>query len=253
MFAEFQDKTFLITGSSRGIGKATAQLLSEYGARTILNCAKSEEELRQAEREIPNSFGYLCDVTDETKVAGMIQDLIQKYGQIDGLVNNAGLGGWSDTLSGTKDSWHQTFDVDLFAAINVSKHLIPHFQKQKTGVIVNVASISGLAGNNQYDGTDYSVMKAGLIKYTQLLASQLAPNIRVNAIAPGYVKTSVFDFATPEDLARISQDIALKRFATPEEIAPMIVFLLSQMASYMTGETVTVDGGYMLFGRRYFV
>lgn len=247
MFEEFKGKTYLITGSSRGIGKATAQLLSTLGARTILNCAHSKGELAKATKEIPNSAGYLCDVTDERKVKKMIKDLVHKYKEIDGLVNNAGLGGWSDAISGNKTTWQKCYELDFFSAVNVSKNILSHFQKNKSGVIVNTASISGMPGNNHYGGTDYSVMKAALIKYTEMLAAQFAPNVRVNAIAPGYTMTKVFQDTAATELRRIEKEIPLGRFARPGEIAQVIVFLLSDLASYITGHTIVADGGYMLF------
>lgn len=246
MFENLKNKVILVTGSSRGIGFATAQILSSLGSTVILNSAKSEEELKTASQSIPNSDYYLCDITQDDKVKLMIESIIKKYGHIDGLVNNAGGGGWA-SITDPDSEWQKSFDLDIMGAVHLCRYILPQMQKQKSGSVVNITSLWGVPGQAKPSVASYSVSKSALAKLTENLAVQFAPDIRVNGVAPGWTKTKmVMDDYSETGIKFMENNVLLKRLAEPSEIANTIVFLLSDAASYITGQIISVDGGYLL-------
>lgn len=247
MFEELRDKVILITGSSRGIGFATAKLLHSLGVKVILNSAINISELKASASSLEGSHFELCDITDNIAVKNMIDNIISKYGKIDGLVNNAGGGGWG-MLTDTDDTeWDKSYKLDIMGAVHTSRYIAPLMKKQKSGSIVNVASMWGLEAATKPAISSYCVAKAAIIKLTECLANEFAPEVRVNAVSPGWTHTPMLEpLMTEEGKDFMFKNTLLNRIAEPEEIASVIAFLLSNMASFITAENIVADGGYRL-------
>lgn len=245
-FSDLKDKVILITGSSRGIGFATAEILHRLGAKVILNSGKSESELIEASRKLGGSPYYLVDVSNDEEVKKMVADIIENHGKIDGLANNAGGGGWAG-ITDPDSEWQKSFDLDIMAAVHTCRYVLPHMEKNKSGTVVNVSSMWGIANTAKPEIASYCVSKAGLAQLTQNIAQQYAPYIRANAVAPGWTKTKMIeDDFNEEGIKFMEKNVLLKRLAEPSEIANVIVFLLSDDSSYITGQIISADGGYLL-------
>ena len=242
---KLKDKVALITGSSRGIGKATALLFAKEGAKIVVNYSKSEKEANEVVDEIKrlgsDAISIKCDVSDETQVKKMVGQVVKRFGRIDILVNNAGLVFDVPFKNRTVEQWKRTLGVDLIGVFICSKHVVPHMPNG--GRIVNLSSTNGI-NNFTPEAMDYDAAKAGVIVLTKDLAKELAPNIIVNAVAPGWVDTAMNKSLPKEFIKKETEQIYLKRFAKPEEIAKAILFLASDDASYITGITLIVDGGH---------
>lgn len=242
---KLKDKVALITGASRGIGAATAKLFAKEGAKVVVNYKSEKGKADEVIKKIgnKNAISIQADVTKEVEVKRLINETITKFGCIDILVNNTGEivrpGDWkSDTAT-----WHKTIDTNLTSAWLMIREVAPFMQKS-SGAIVNVASVYGFLGAAPV--LAYTSAKGGLITMTKSFAKELAPTIRVNAIAPSNVMTDMTKGAGPELIELFRQQTPLKRIATPEELAKAILFLASDDAGYITGETLVVDGGYSL-------
>lgn len=245
MFNDIKGKLFLITGSSQGIGYATAELLIQQGAKVILNSAHSQDELVAAGEKL-GADTFLCDVTKDEEVKAMVESITEQHGQIYGLVNNAGGGGWG-SIQDSDAEWYRTFDLDIMGAVHTCRYILPQMQAAGTGVVVNVTSLWGIADTAKPEIASYAVAKAGLTKLTELLAQEYAPTIRVNAVAPGWTKTRMIeDDFNPEGIKFMEDNVLLGRLAEPEDIASTILFLLSDMSRNITGEVISADGGYLL-------
>ncbi|MBI4154443.1 SDR family oxidoreductase [Candidatus Woesearchaeota archaeon] len=241
----FRDKVVIVTGSSRGIGKATAIEFAKEGAKVVVNYTKSGKKAGSVVKEINNlgsdGIAIKCDVSNEKEVKKMIEKTVKTFGRIDILINNAGIVFDVPFSKRTVDHWKKTLDVDLIGVFICSKYAAQHMKAG--GQIINISSTNGI---NAYhpDSIDYSAAKAGVINLTKSMAMELAPKIRVNCVAPGWVETEM-NAKLPNSYIRDEiKKIYLKRFAKPHEIAKVILFLASEDASYMTGAVVTVDGGY---------
>lgn len=242
---KLKNKIALITGSSRGIGRATALLFAREGAKVVVNCSSSEKEANRVVDEIKtlgsDAVCIKCDVSDEKQVKRMVEEAVRKFGKIDILVNNAGIVFDVPFKERTVEQWKRTMDVNLLGAFLCSKYVAPHMPKG--GKIVNVSSTNGIYSFHP-SSADYDASKAGVIILTRDLAQEFAPDIFVNCIAPGWVDTAMNKDLPRDFIESESEKIYLKRFAQPEEIAKAILFLASDDASYITGITLTVDGGY---------
>jgi len=242
---KLKNKVALITGSSRGIGRATALLFAKEGANIVVNYSKSEKESNKVIDEIKKlgseAIGIKCDVSNEKQVKKMVEQTIKKFGKIDILVNNAGVVFDVPFKERTVDQWKRTLDVNLIGVFLCCKYIAPHMPKG--GRIVNISSTNGINSFSP-DAMDYDTSKAGVIILTRDLAKELAPNILVNSIAPGWVDTAINKDLSKDFVEKETKKIYLKRFAQPEEIAKTILFLASDDASYITGVTLVVDGGY---------
>ena len=243
----FKDKVILITGASRGIGKATALSFAKEGAKVIVNYNNAEKEANDVVKEISKigseAIAIKCDVSKEEEVKKMISDGIKKFSKIDILVNNAGIVFDVPLFEKTLEQWNKTLGVNLIGVFLCSKYAAPHIKKQKSGAIINISSTNGL-DTLSTESADYDASKAGVISLTKNLASELAPNIRVNCIAPGWVNTDINKGLPKDYVAEETEHILLKRFGKPEEIAKAVLFLASDDASFITGTTLVVDGGY---------
>lgn len=242
---KLKNKVALITGSSRGIGKATAILFAKEGAKVVVNYSKSEKEANEVVGEIKkigsDAIAIKCDVSNEQQVKKMVEKTIKTYGKIDILVNNAGIVYDTPFFKKTVEQWKETLDVNLIGIFLCSRCAAPHMPDG--GRIINVSSTNGI--NSFSPNTmDYDASKAGVIILTRDLAKELAPKILVNSVAPGWVDTEINKDLPKDFVEEETEKIYLKRFAQPEEIAKAILFLASDDASYITGTTLMIDGGY---------
>lgn len=240
----FKNKVVLVTGASRGIGKATALLFAREGAKVVINYSKSTSEAKEVLEEAKKlSEGMIikCDVSDEKQVKNMIQTIIDKFGKIDILVNNAGMVFDTSFEKRTVEQFRKTLDVNLIGVFLCSKYaakFMPIGSK-----IVNISSTNGFNVGGPAS-IDYDASKAGVINMTRRLAEQFAPKINVNSVAPGWVNTDMNKDLSKNYLKAESDRTFLKRFARPEEIGATVLFLASDDASFINATTLIVDGGY---------
>ncbi len=243
---DFQDKVVLVTGSSRGIGRSIAVKFAKEGANVIINYRSNENEAK-AITEIISSYNSNCmcikaDVSKEQDVKKMINTIIEKYGRIDILVNNAGIAIDNDFENRHVKDWQETLNTNLIGVFLTSKYAGKYMLENKYGKIINVSSTNGIDTLYPYS-IDYDASKAALINLTKNLAIQFAPHINVNAVAPSWIDTGMNDNLSKSYLKAEMEKILLKRFAEPEEIADVILFLASDKARYIDGEIIRVDGG----------
>ena len=247
---KLEDKVTLITGSARGIGRATARAFAKEGAKVTINYIRSKEAAEELAAEIAKDGGSAiaikCDVGDGDAVRAMVKEVVHTYGRIDVLVNNAGTVEVRQFLERTSDDWKNTFETNLFGMFHCSQAVAPYMLNQKFGKILNVSSMRGIDHCGNPLTFDYGASKAGVVNFTKTLAKELSPFVNVNCIAPGWVRTHLNLKADPSALENEVEKTYLKRFAEPEEIASAILFLASDDANYITGQVVVVDGGYSL-------
>lgn len=243
----FKNKTVLITGSSRGIGKATAIAFSREGANVVVNYVKNKIAAEEVVAEIKKSgveaIAIQADVAKEDDVKKMIEETVKQFGGIDILVNNAGVVFDVPILEKTVEQWEKTLRVNLIGIFLCVKYAVPHMRDEAGASILNISSTNGIDSLNP-ESADYDTSKAGVISLTRNLSQSLAPSIRVNAVAPGWVGTDINKDLPKEYVDSETRQIALGRFGRPEEIAKAVLFLCSDDASYITGSTLVVDGGY---------
>lgn len=241
------NKTILITGSSRGIGKATAELAHKQGYKVFIHGKTDSEKLNETHKSLAGSQKLVFDVADKQAVAGALKDL-----EVDVLVNNAGMGytGIKD-LSDVKDeNAIEEYKVNILGILHCTDIVLSSMLKKKAGVIINVASIKGHPNLSTMSSVTYATTKAGVISFTKSLAKTYGvEGIRVNSVSPGYVETDQVEKWPPETLSRIKSGTILGRMAQPEEIAKVIMFLASDDASYIQGSDILADGGYELKGK----
>lgn len=240
---KLKDKVAIVTGSSRGIGRATAILFAQEGAKVVINYKKNKQVADEVVRLVgKNAVAIGADVTKEEDVKKIVAQTVQTFGRIDILVNNAGEifrpGDWKSDV----ETWQKTIDANLTSAWLMTKEVVPCMGNG--GSIVNIVSVYGFLGASAV--LAYTSAKGGLITLTKSFAKELAPKIRVNAVAPSNVMTDMVKGAGPDLIEQFRQDTPLKRIAEPEELAKAILFLASEDASYITGEMLVVDGGYSL-------
>ncbi len=244
---KFKNKVVLITGSSRGIGKAAAILFAKEGAKVVINFSSSENEARKAVDEIKKigseAIAVKCDVSKEDEVEAMMNKAIEVFGNIDILVNNAGIVFDAPIFKKKSEQWKRTMDVNLFGTYLCSKYCSTHMLRNKSGKIINISSTSAIYSFYP-EIIDYDASKAGVIALTKDFAKALAPHIQVNVIAPGWVDTDINKDLSESFVKKETKQIYLKRFAKPEEIAKVILFLASEDSSFITGSVLVVDGGH---------
>lgn len=241
-----QKKVALITGAGKGIGRSIAEKLANEGIHVIINYNSSVENARTVENAIECLGGtselYQCDIRDYIQTKKMIEYLIDKYEKIDILVNNAGIVKDNLIVKMSREDFQDVLETNLLSVYNLSKVVVKYMSKHKSGVIINIASISGIIGIEGQ--TNYSASKAGVIGFTKALAREVAgQNIRVNAVAPGFISTEMTKDININRKEKIINKIPMRRFGTTTEVAELVAFLSSDKATYITGHTICVDGG----------
>ena len=243
---KLKDKIALVTGSTGGIGAATARALAGEGARVIV--AGRDEERGRSVVESIRAEGGTADfiavtLRDESSARALASGALEIAGRVDILVNNAGVMVSRSVMDTTEEDWDRTIDVNLKGAYLCSKEVVPIMLEQKTGKIINMSSNSGLYHPSAMRFTEYVVSKAGMNGLTKAMALALGPHITVNAICPGWIKTEMIEGTDPEVERRILAETALGRWGTPDEIAGAALFLASKDADFITGELLIVAGG----------
>ncbi len=239
-------KNVVITGASRGIGKAIAMKMAQNGANIAVLCNSSIEQINEACVEIKeygvDAKGYLVDVSNFEKTIEISKQVLADFGFIDVIVNNAGITRDALMLMMKEDDFDKVIDVNLKGPFNVVKSFIRPMLKKKTGAIVNITSISGMMGNAGQ--SNYSASKAGLIGLTKTWAKEFsAKGVRCNAVAPGFIMTDMTEDIVDKHGEDLLKQIPLKRLGKPDDVAELVNFLASDKASYITGEIIKVDGG----------
>ncbi len=243
---DFTGKTVLVTGSTRGIGRAIAEEFAKYGANVIVSGTvkeRAQEVAKElAEKYGVNTLGVGMDVSDPRSVEDAFKEINAAFGGVDILVNNAGITRDTLFLRMKPEDWQKVLDVNLTGAFLVTKQVVRYMTKKRWGRIINISSVVGFTGN--VGQVNYATTKAGLIGFTKSLAKELAPrNVLVNAVAPGFIETDMTENLKEEIKEEYRKQIPLGRFGKPEEVAKVVLFLASPMADYITGETIHVNGG----------
>ena len=237
----FADKVAIVTGGSRGIGRAIVEALAREGARVAFTYAHNKESAD----EVANGTtiaGFQADVTSLDQARDLVKQVKEKFGRIDILINNAGITRDKLLAMMSEKDWDDVIDTNLKGVFNVTKPTVGVMLRQRAGTILNITSISGIIG--MPGQVNYSSSKAGMIGFTKALAKEIAKaNITVNALALGFVETDMTSVLNSEYRAKALEQIPLARFAKAEEMAEIALFLVSPKASYMTGQVVQVDGG----------
>lgn len=246
MFHGLEGKTVLVTGGSRGIGKSIVSMLANYKLNVAFTYCSQETDIEALKKTLSVDSGkinqYKMDIENKLDIDTVIRKVEQDFGTINFLVNNAGVNRDGYMMMMSDQNWNKVIETDLTGTFMVTKRILPILMSNKEGAIVNISSVAGIQG--VIGQTNYCAAKAGLIGMTKALAREIAhKNIRINSIAPGYVKTDMVDKIDPRMMESIIQKIPQKRIALAEEIASVVLFLLSDGASYITGSTIVVDGG----------
>lgn len=240
-------KTVLITGGSKGLGKALVQKYATKKYQVILNYHSSLKEAQEIKREIKKQYNqdiYLikCDISSEEEVKEMVKKLITKFVKIDILINNAALAIDEDIITKSAQTFKRVVNTNLLGTFLVSKYVGLEMQKIQNGVIINVSSTNAIDSYTPYS-IDYDASKAGIISLTHNLAQIFAPYVRVNAVAPGWINTASVLKMNPHYLKSEQEKILLKRFAKVSEIVNLIYFMTSDKASYLNDSVIKIDGG----------
>ena len=241
-----EGKVALVTGASRGIGRAIALALAEEKATVIINYNGSKERAEETLSKVRSSGAdgmvVQCDVSDMAAVDAMVKEAVKTYGHLDILVNNAGITRDNLIMKMSEEDFDAVINANLKSCFNTIKAVSRQMLKQRAGRIINIASVSGILGNAGQ--ANYAASKAGVIGLTKTMARELASRgITVNAIAPGFVDTDMTQALSDSVKEAATAQIPLKRFGKPEDIAYMAAFLASERASYITGQIISVDGG----------
>ncbi len=242
-------KTAIVTGSARGIGKAIALKLASLGANIVVNDIPSSEDAQKTVEEIKalgvNSVAVLGDVRNIDDVKNMVDTAVSEFGSVDILVNNAGVTRDNLMLRMSEEDWDMVLDINLKGAFNCIKTVVRPMMKQKSGSIINIASVVGEMGNAGQ--ANYSASKAGLIGLTKTTAKEFAKKgIRANAVAPGFIASAMTDKLSDDVKAKYFESIPLGQFGSTEDVADVVAFLASDMSSYVTGQVINVDGGLVM-------
>ncbi|SFN84370.1 3-oxoacyl-[acyl-carrier-protein] reductase [Chitinophaga sp. YR627] len=242
-----ENKVAIVTGASRGIGEAIAIKFAEEGAHVAFTYLSSDEKAKALEQKLQamgvkaKAYKSNAGVYEETET--LVNDVLKEFGSIDICVNNAGISKDNLLLRMSPDQWDDVMDINLKSVYNMTKHVIRPMMKAKSGSIINMSSIIGMKGNAGQ--SSYAASKAGIIGFTKSIAAELGSrNIRVNAVAPGFVETDMTHYLKDGDGAKTYMEkIPLGRFGSPEDIANVCVFLASGMSNYVTGQVISACGG----------
>lgn len=241
-------KTALVTGAARGIGKAIAKTLLEAGAGVAFSDMASPEAIAEAEKELSAAGGkvkgYRSDASDFSAAESLITQVCSDFGTVDIMVNNAGITRDTLLMRMSEQQWDDVIRINLKSVFNLTKAVQKPMLKQRSGSIINMSSIVGVKGNAGQ--SNYSASKAGIIGFTKSIALELGSrNIRCNAIAPGFIATEMTGALSEEVLKQWQDAIPLKRAGTPQDVANLVLFLASDLSSYISGQVINVDGGLL--------
>lgn len=242
-----KDKVCVVTGGARGIGESVVSKLSAEGAKAVIAIDMNRENLNEVEKKYRNVEGYVVNVTKREEIEKFVGEIKEKYGRIDILVNNAGITRDALIQKMTEEDWDMVIDVNLKGVFNMTQAIAPVMMENNYGSIVSIASIVGEVGN--IGQTNYAATKGGVIAMTKTWAKEFprkGANVRVNAVAPGFILTPMTEKMPEKVLNSIVEKVTLKRMGKPEEIANAVLFLASDEASYITGHTLSVNGGTIL-------
>ncbi|CDI48173.1 3-oxoacyl-[acyl-carrier-protein] reductase [Clostridium tetani] len=248
-YRPLENKTAIVTGGSRGIGKAIAIKLGKLGASIVLNYRNSTDALKNTIRELEdlniNVIAVQGDISDYKECEKIIKAALDKFNGIDILVNNAGITADNLILRMKEEEFDKVIETNLKGTFNCVKHCIPTMIKKRYGKIINISSVVGIAGN--VGQCNYAAAKAGVIGLTKSLARELASrSINVNAIAPGFIETDMINALSDKAKENIISNIPLKRVGKAEDVAELVAFLASDSSSYITGQVINVDGGMII-------
>jgi 3-oxoacyl-[acyl-carrier protein] reductase len=242
-----EDEVAIVTGSSRGIGRAIAERFAAEGAAVVVTYVSGRPDADSVVATITGNGGRAIavgvDVSKRDQVESMTRTAIDQFGRVDILVNNAGIHIAKEVLETTEDDWDRTIDINLKGAYLCSKAVAPVMLAQHKGAIICISSNSGLYHPSAMRFTEYVTSKAGMNGLTKALALALGPDVRVNAICPGWIRTDMLEEIDPEVHDRILAETALARWGTPEDVASAALFLASREADFVTGELLLVAGG----------
>ena len=236
----------LVTGASRGIGRAIAMALASEGAMVVVDyngsAARAEEVVDQIRKDGGKAEALQCNVADHSACKEMIDDVIGRFGRLDILVNNAGITRDGLLMKMSEEDFDTVIDTNLKGAFNCIKHVSRQMIRQKGGRIISISSVSGVMGNAGQ--ANYSASKAGIIGLTKAAARELArKGVTVNAVAPGFIQTEMTEVLSEAVKTAVTEEIPMKHFGRPEDIAQTVLFLASKEAGYITGQVICVDGG----------
>ncbi|MFT9494550.1 3-oxoacyl-[acyl-carrier-protein] reductase [Anaerosolibacter sp.] len=242
-------KTAVVTGGSRGIGRAIVLKLAEMGANIVVNYTsspqKAEEVVALVKEMGREAIAIQANVSDSDAIQKMMQEVEEKFSTIDILINNAGITKDTLLMKMKDEDWDQVMDINLRGTFNCTKAVTRKMMKQRNGKIVNLASVVGVMGNAGQ--ANYAASKAGIIGFTKSVAKELATRgINVNAVAPGFIQTEMTDILSDEVKEAMMANIPMKQLGTPEDVANVIAFLCSDDAKYITGQVLHVDGGMVM-------
>lgn len=245
----FRGKNILITGGSRGIGRAISLKMASLGGNIAINYARNAEAARQTAKEIEELGGKAvivqCDVGSYRQVDAMIHQIRESMGDVDILINNAGITRDNLLMRMSEEDWDDVMNTNLKGVYNCTKAVIRPMMKKRYGKIINVSSIVGITGNAGQ--SNYAAAKAGIIGFTKAMAKELAPRkINVNAVAPGFITTDMTEVLPDEIKKRILSNIPMNQFGTPEDVAEAVAFMASERARYITGQVIHIDGGMVM-------
>lgn len=243
------NKLAIITGGTRGIGKQIALTFAKEGYNIAINYRTENEDLKNTKKEIEENnvkcFTFQGDVTNFKDCEQFIKQIVEEFGNIDVLVNNAGITRDTLLMRMKEEDFKQVIDTNLIGTFNVTKNVISYMMKARSGRIINISSVVGISGNAGQ--TNYAASKAGIIGFTKSLAKEVASrNITVNAVAPGFIETQMTDVLKEDIKEEIAKKIPLKRMGTPQDVANVVKFLASSDSSYITGQVINIDGGMLM-------
>lgn len=242
----FKDKTVVITGASRGIGRSIAESFAKEGANVAI-CSTNDAKAKAIAKEISTQYGVQAfgkgvDIRAFDSVSEFIKDIVDEFGKIDVLVNNAGITKDNLLLRLDETDWNDVIETNLNSIFNTTKSVIKFMLKKKHGRIINISSVVGLMGNPGQ--SNYAASKAGMVAFTKSIAREYGKkNITINAVAPGFIQTDMIETLPKEYLDNIIDNIPMVRLGMPEDVSRAVMFLASDDASYITGQVLSIDGG----------